>query len=875
MPSVTVTCEADASAWESPKYAAGLGNHLPVGHYGSADYHSILRFDSPSWGGWSRITKATLNIYTSDFDHVGPRNSSIYVRRQSLTSGTTAPVWTGSEGSQSCESGFSTGTPDIDNMNAVTTGQASFSSGTTANAKKSIDVTTMVTYYRDSASGKITFVLSPVGSGDYSEFWSRHKSGGYDISLVIDYEDNDAPTTPTQYGPSGVQVSQTPTFDWAHNDPDGDAQVQGQVRIWNSTGTMIAFEGAPWNVTTATQLTNAIALSRGSSYMWDVRTYDGEFWSPWSAKKAFSIKANPVVTITPTRYMSLVSGVPRLTVKWGVSGGTQKKYRVTAPGYDSGWLTSTATSHVLSTLALTNGASVAITVAVETTEVLQGTSPAVSFTPRWGVTVHRRDLGTDPVTGWGTPTIASTVPSGASLVVEYNANASGAVPTTWFSALSSAPKARYVFYRAWFIPSASAGPTLHSIVIPAQFAVETADHWHGTIAANSLPGAQWSIDTGEYVYGTRSITCENNGVTQGTFSKRIKVRAGRSYILTGLMRAEGNSGAAIQLYDSDAGAVLSNETGDLIQTEVLVQSREWFEADQLDVYRYASPIWVAPSDMDVQIRLRSSGVVGTQSWFDAIKLEESTVATPWNPAAVGAVSLDAGGVQVDGTKGGVFRLRGSTGGARDTVELGSRGLLFGGIHMYAASATEIGMDFTPGGGNAILRLTSVATAPGIYSAYLVNMSGDGAARAVFGRSGDVDRTGMFLGPGNAARDVALYRASAEVLNFNNAIKFSGAEAGAYQAITLYSGGTDAGGTIIDHGTGGSIQGRIMGIDTSGNAREVLRWDGTTAGRIGFYGAAPAGVVGRQNVTGAKGGNVALTNLLTALHNLGIINNTTT
>jgi hypothetical protein len=49
----------------------------------------------------------------------------------------------------------------------------------------------------------------------------------------------------------------------------------------------------------------------------------------------------------------------------------------------------------------------------------------------------------------------------------------------------------------------------------------------------------------------------------------------------------------------------------------------------------------------------------------------------------------------------------------------------------------------------------------------------------------------------------------------------------------------------------------------------LNHDGTT---IGFYGATP---VTKPTVSGAKGGNAALTSLMTALANLGIVTNSTT
>ncbi len=64
---------------------------------------------------------------------------------------------------------------------------------------------------------------------------------------------------------------------------------------------------------------------------------------------------------------------------------------------------------------------------------------------------------------------------------------------------------------------------------------------------------------------------------------------------------------------------------------------------------------------------------------------------------------------------------------------------------------------------------------------------------------------------------------------------------------------------------------LSAYDTA--AREVMRGEASgTAALIGFLGAT---AVVRQNITGAKGGNAALTSLLTALVNLGLITDSTT
>jgi hypothetical protein len=68
-------------------------------------------------------------------------------------------------------------------------------------------------------------------------------------------------------------------------------------------------------------------------------------------------------------------------------------------------------------------------------------------------------------------------------------------------------------------------------------------------------------------------------------------------------------------------------------------------------------------------------------------LAEGAVLPVWTPALVGTpVVLDANGAVIDGTAGAIFRLLGSGGGARDIVELGVSGLVFGGDTEVSAPA---------------------------------------------------------------------------------------------------------------------------------------------------------------------------------------------
>jgi hypothetical protein len=189
MPSVTLTPEADVFTWQSPAYAAGAGPHLGVGRWSSITMRSGIRFAAPAWAGWTAITKATLEVTTADNTHIGLRNSSIYARRQS-----TASLWTKSEGTQNCNNGMAAANnSQYADLTTTSTDQVTFSSGSSKNSKRSVDVTAMVRSYWNAKTGKIVIVLMGVSTADYAEFWSRN--GTTPPRLVISYETQ--PPAPT------------------------------------------------------------------------------------------------------------------------------------------------------------------------------------------------------------------------------------------------------------------------------------------------------------------------------------------------------------------------------------------------------------------------------------------------------------------------------------------------------------------------------------------------------------------------------------------------------------------------------------------------------------------------------------------------------
>jgi hypothetical protein len=712
MPTVTLTAEADVSTISSGE-GAGVGDHLPVGYWSGYHFKSAVRFPLPAgWTAWSSITSAVLNITTSDFYHVGVRSSGIYIRRQAVAS-----LWTKAQGSSDCESSFSSSnTTGYSDLAASTAGQVSLTSGTTANSKKSPTVTALVEYYRTNGASKIVFVIDAQDSNDYTEFWSRDTTK--DATLTITYVDQSPPNAPTLVAPAAgatVDGTLTPTFSWTHNDPQGDAQDFADVELADNAGTVLSTQ-------TVTGAANSLvwpsALTRGLTYKWRVRTSDAvSGYGAWSAQITFTIRANPVVTVSATRVMTFdaVNHQPRLVVSW-TADQPQSSYRVqTSSGYDSGTITGPAQTHTLARN-LTSGTAETVTVTVTSTYATTG-SASQAFTPRWGLTTHRKDLTTAPV-DWLTPVVVSTVPTGASLVIEYGSDtAANAVPVSgWLSSLSAAPKSRYVYWRAWFIPSATAGPTLSTLTISTNNSVTLVDKWGTTRDVEAL-AAPWAIDPGEAVYGTRSMSITLGGASPyRCYSFAIKVRAGRSYILTGLMKSQGNSGARFQLEDA-AGTILTGGGLALpvgpVQSPQLIATSDWYTATRNDTNRYRTPVWVAGADMTVYVVLYASGTSGAKAWWDAVKLEESTVATPWSPGAIGATVIDAGGVQVDGNRGGIIRYKGVLAGSRDTVEGGQHALLFAAdTEVYSPSVGALQV-----GAKAVLLAGDVITGPGSGAAF--------------------------------------------------------------------------------------------------------------------------------------------------------------
>jgi hypothetical protein len=223
------------------------------------------------------------------------------------------------------------------------------------------------------------------------------------------------------------------------------------------------------------------------------------------------------------------------------------------------------------------------------------------------------------------------------------------------------------------------------------------------------------------------------------------------------------------LYDIDSPTVLLTP----VVSEQVDESRNWFDADSRDVNRYKTPVWVAPSDMTVMVRARVGGVAGAQAWWDGLKLEESTVATPWGPSAIGATTVDAGGVQIDGTKGGTFRAL-TSGGAPIELGAGSTGIFFGGdITLARDTSGRLMVDTPAGAPNPRVGIKLPSGHNAASGGWFVWNEGDSVPRSGVGKDTS-GRSAVLLGPGGStAQDVTLHRIAAGVAGIDTDLRVGG------------------------------------------------------------------------------------------------------
>jgi hypothetical protein len=514
------------------------------------------------------------------------------------------------------------------------------------------------------------------GTQGFVGFHSRF-DGGQEPYITVVYTENSVPDAPTLTSPSNGAVVEdtTPLIEFTHNDPDGDALASYDIQVDNNSG----FGSPAWEVTdgviniSGDDVSRSVttALTRGVEYYWRVRTNDGTGDGPWSSAKRFTIASLPVSAINspsangvaaPMYYTAGSDTTPKFRIGWSFScaeGGSQAsadiKVYADAGGSPGSLLhthahTGAALTADLSGYAPTNGTIYHISVTPTCSHGAVGAeSSKIRCKARWARASYRGDLGSAPLT---LSVTVSSVTNSGQVILEYaSSSATTPEPTDWRADISEPTKQRYIWHRVTLLPQAVAAPTspqLLSVVFTYSASALTPDNW--TLASIA------SVDVGTYVYGTQSLKHSGDG-TSKVSTQVLQVVPNTDYILSGRIKTLGTATATIELYDATGAAIVASAAAD----------------DDTDWTRYSTAVWNSGENSTITVRARTQGT-GT-AWFDALKMEASLVVTPWQPGYVGtAVVLDAGGLQVDAQAGGIFRLLGSSGGARK-ISLGANGLV--------------------------------------------------------------------------------------------------------------------------------------------------------------------------------------------------------
>lgn len=781
----------------SANMGAGAGAHLPVGLYSGYIFRALLKF-SLDWSSVSKIAGATLFIRISDQNHLAFGSSP----RVSVYRNTTS--W--SEGTYSCESGYSTGNASVYPGPSVASSFISTGILSTAqNAWVAIDITGYLNAWApasvQASDGSPGAAVANYGiqirsydeasSSRTTEFWSRNTTS--DAYIDLSYETNQPPGTPTLGNPSGTLPSGTsPVFNFSAVDPDpGDTLASYDIHV-SSDPTFAAV--THWNVNRSTNIVGwsvtglaygGTALTPGTTYYWRVRVHDAAGGSsPFSASKSFTIAATPSFApadlpyananhVAPIHNLADLTTVLVPKAEFSIvvrdpAGGAIQSVEAEITGFAStvvaGPWPSGTTVVIKHPAALVNGTGYQVRFRQTNSTETGPWSVYTLFKVWYSQAIYEWNTGGS--SGWSASASGVTAPR-YQLLYRTATGAAGAGATAWRASLPATAAWLNFMLRTCSSGTAPALPTVAKITINYTQTATLPNSW--TFVSPGSVG--WTLEQSIRRYGVRSIRMDLPtlvGAGNAYAWQDVDVSPDQTYAFSAWVRGEGvdaNSVVSLFLYPggTSAGAPLKRSpvvAGTAVgpDWQRIVGKITPAELGGLTTVRFM-----------VHVTRTGAATPGT-IWFDAAMLSEGEVAPVWTPALVGApVVIDANGIIMDGGAGAILNLIGSAGGVRDIVELGAHGLMFGGdTEVWSPLAGRL---IVGGPTSADTQLTAFGN-PGRRAALAAYVSGDAQFRSALW--GDATLQGLEFGPGNAVRDVNLYRAGLDLLATDDALRIAGA-----------------------------------------------------------------------------------------------------
>lgn len=810
MPTKTFAISKDTLLAKTGSTALGGGAdpHLPVGYWSGYHFRAALQF-ALNWTGVTEITSAVLHLKTTGQVHVG-FGSSPSCKIDRLTGSFSE---NSAKGSADGGSGWSTSASNYDDVTSwTTTGEASLSPGTAEGAWKTVDITTIVKAWAPTSipgGGGATnygIIIRPTTDGSSSqttEFYGQESS--FDPYIVLTYVSNTAPNAPTLSSPvGGSRVTDiTPTLSFVHNDPQGDACASYAVQV----ATDAAFSGLIVNVSGQTSGISGnnvaytlgdISAYRGQTLYWRAQTTDPSgLTGAWAAAQSFVVNSLPTVAVSSPASNGLAAitnlddpqvwtsagAFAMARFAWAFSdadGDTQSAYQVriyddaikTTLLYDSGKVASTDASHD-STYALILGTGYYWTIEVwDAYDDSSGESGTSAFKVRWGQAIYEyAPTGGVNSSAWDFTADSPATDTQQAFLFATATGAAGVGRSAWAADIGALTPDAYLNVLVRLSTDvAGTQPVLGSMEFSYVGSGVQPDKW--TPQATN-PG-DWVLDPSVRRFGSQAFRCRVSSTSGNRYvypyrnvaGDDVVVQANTRYTFSAYVKTNAPlaSGAALRLMVYPAGSLAtalvdggaSGDNSDSSTTDTAASPEGWKRL--LLTFTTGSGV----TRIRPMVHYRHNGSTsGDVFWVDGTKLEEGGVATAWAPGFVGdPVVLDSGGVAIDASAGGIFRLRGVSGSSEDVVVLGDHGLVFGtAVEVYSPAIGDLSVDGT---GSASDTEFSVIgdTGQSVY-ALTGKVSGDTDARVAV--RADATETGIEFGPGNAARDVVLSRLAADSL----------------------------------------------------------------------------------------------------------------
>lgn len=756
-----------------------LENHFPIGRVGDSGsalhtglFRGLIKF-GVDFDGMSAIESATLTFRISTQVHA-PMSSTGPSTPPTLRAFRITSSWDSTGGNQHTTQSQKTTSwtvgadEDFDSFDPPTMVDTLVSSDSewdlavalpSDERTFSFDVTSMVQEWFDGATNR-GFYIRAVAEGNTAlstpyDFLEAHGMRGlYPPYLSIEYTYDPQPEAPTLTAPTSVPSGTTPgTFSFSFA---GDATISSydlQVGttlngsdLWNVVAGTSGLTGTTVSATYA-----GSSIPKGQTVYWRARGTNslGES-GPWSSGTLY-VYAAPS---TPT-YVSPTAALPYAYIHnlndLAVWSGSEAKPRITL-GYShpdglasTSWEISVGGVVTTHNVTVESGDShsfdVSTTVARNTNTTLTARVQSVggqwsawtssfSMKVNWaqGVYEHNHtvsatglEFGYSPVTGGSETRAAFAFRKSQPATGPWCSSVSDVVPGTHVQVLVRLSTTNAAQNPA--LPDMTLTYTLGTAAKP--------DHWviSGAMLIQSPERAYFGS------HSSRVMTMGSSGYLRATSSgsSAIRVDPGTPYTFSVYINTKGAALAGSGV----VGIRVKSGSGDIIATGETTTNTSAFPRGWQRLEMTFTP---SVSAVYPEVYFTNDGLTNDMFFVDCAMLEEGSRASRWHPGALGVgATVDAGGLQVDGTYGSTFRLRGATGGLLDIVTLGLRGLKFGDTEVYGSSAgmVTVGGALTTTGGITAGGNTSVTgtlSSTGLLSGGSISTAGTAA-------TGDLTVTG--------------------------------------------------------------------------------------------------------------------------------------